>query len=123
MITRGLIAAVILTFLLATILGGVMEKQAPGAGEGDVDMLQTLMSPLTNFVKISFHNEEGSFTLIPRVEFPWISAMWHAILLDTALFEGYWGILIKYGIWALLGIPLIIGLGILIANLIRGSSA
>lgn len=119
MLSKEFFAALFLIALLAAVLGGVIEGAPPGASE-DVNMLQTLMAPIENFATIEWF-AQGPFNPIPKVTFPWTDAFFHAVFFDTALFEGFYGGLVKWGLWALFGIPIVIGLGMWVIGVIRGS--
>lgn len=119
MLSKEFFAAIFLIFLLATILGGIMT--ASSVGEEEESMLQTIMSPLENFARFTGITWVAGVFPFPKVEFPWLSAMWNAITLDTALFEGIWGQYVKWALWMYFGVALIFGLGMWLVGVIRGS--
>ena len=110
--------ALFLVFLLAVIVGGIPTGQYVGTEE--VSVFQVLLSPFENFARVSGWTMAGIFP-IPKVEFPWFSAMWTALVWDYSIFEGTYGTLIKYALWAFFSIPIVIGIGMWVAGLIRGS--
>ena len=118
-LSKELIAAMVLIFILAAIIGGAVTGST--VGDTEQSTLQTLMSPFENFVRFKgfYWINDVIPTPIPKLEFPWLSAAWNVITLDLALFDNVPGGYIKLGLWCLLGVSLVMGIGMWLASIIR----
>ena len=120
MLSKELLAAVVLIFVIAVIIGGPITGSSVGSTEQNT--LQVLMSPFENFVRFTGITWVAGVLPFPKLEFPWAGALWQVLTLDLALFTtstlgGY----VRLGIYALLGVALAFGIGMWVIGVIRGS--
>ncbi len=117
MLSKSFFATVFLVFLLVAIVGGVTAET--WIGEEEVSVFETFMS--FNFVDFDSIKLVDNLNPFDAISFPWFSAMWTTVLWDYPIFEGTYGQLIKYALWAFFSLPIVIGLGMWAAGLARGS--
>lgn len=117
MLSKELIVAILLIGFLATLFGGVLTATSIGADE-ESD-LQTLMSPVENFVKFKVAWVGGIFPILyPTL--PWLGALLKTITFQSPLFENTAGQYVQWILWLGFGVVIFIGLGMWLVTVIRG---
>ncbi len=118
MLSKELIAAILLIGFLATILGGVLT--ATSVGPDEESDLRILMTPWENILEFKVFWVADIIPLVyPSV--PVLNALFRTVTFQSALFESAPGQYVQYILWLAFGIIIVIGFGMWLLGVIRGS--